>query len=338
MTSLYLHLPTRSRRNARWRRWALVAAGVAALFIAPALAHSQGTASESVNLAWTAPGDDGAIGTAKLYEMRMSTTPIDASNWDSAMPVTGLAAPQPGGTREVATVAGLTRGVTYYFALRTQDDAGNWSQLSNTLVWDWSADVTAPDAPQQVTATRQGSGVRVAWNAPPQVDVLGYTVARSASETGPFLPLNTSLVSRTSYDDLSLPAGASRLWYSVAASDESQNRSAYSVPATVEIDDPGAARAEWKVETGYPNPSSLASTVMLPVVVPPSGSRGGTLVITDNGGRRVWQASLETLSPGRQLLSWDGRNEAGRLTAPGIYHVIVFAGGERASSRLVRVP
>ena len=35
------------------------------------------------------------------------------------------------GTHEHLTVVGLTPGVGYFFALRTLDDGGNWSQVSN---------------------------------------------------------------------------------------------------------------------------------------------------------------------------------------------------------------
>jgi hypothetical protein len=40
MTSPYLFSPARSRRRPTWRRWLLVLLGIAALFLAPALAHS----------------------------------------------------------------------------------------------------------------------------------------------------------------------------------------------------------------------------------------------------------------------------------------------------------
>jgi hypothetical protein len=40
MTPPYLYSSARSRRYPTWRRWLLVLIGLAALFLAPALAHS----------------------------------------------------------------------------------------------------------------------------------------------------------------------------------------------------------------------------------------------------------------------------------------------------------
>jgi hypothetical protein len=40
MTSPYVYSTMRSRRRAPWRRWVLVLIGLAVLFLAPALAHS----------------------------------------------------------------------------------------------------------------------------------------------------------------------------------------------------------------------------------------------------------------------------------------------------------
>ena len=43
----------------------------------------------------------------------------------------GLAAPQPAGSRETNIVSGLLRGTIYYFALKTSDESNNISPLSN---------------------------------------------------------------------------------------------------------------------------------------------------------------------------------------------------------------
>jgi hypothetical protein len=88
----------------------------------------------SITLNWTAPGDDGDVGQATAYDVRYSTSPITEQNWDSATPVDGEPAPSPAGSAESFTVSGLQPSTTYYFAIKTSDEAGNWSGLSNVAM------------------------------------------------------------------------------------------------------------------------------------------------------------------------------------------------------------
>ena len=88
--------------------------------------------ANSVTLTWTAPGDDGDTGTAASYDIRYSTTDItDVASWNGATPVTGVPAPGAAYTNESFTVVGLSADTTYYFALKTSDEAGNVSTISN---------------------------------------------------------------------------------------------------------------------------------------------------------------------------------------------------------------
>lgn len=93
----------------------------------------------SATLAWTAVGDDSLSGTATLYDIRYSTSPITAANFASATAVNGEPAPLAAGTPQSFTVTGLSRQVTYYFAAKVADEAGNWSAMSNVPT------VTTPD-------------------------------------------------------------------------------------------------------------------------------------------------------------------------------------------------
>ncbi|MBO9605020.1 MAG: right-handed parallel beta-helix repeat-containing protein [Paenibacillaceae bacterium] len=86
-----------------------------------------------VNLNWTAPGDDDTLGTAAAYDLRYSTSPLTPANWGSATDVPFEPAPAAAGATQQLTVSGLTPSTTYYFALRTTDDAGNVSGLSNVV-------------------------------------------------------------------------------------------------------------------------------------------------------------------------------------------------------------
>ncbi len=97
--------------------------------IIPVLASNPG----EVTLRWTAPGDDGNIGTAHHYVVRYSSNTITESNWGSAIEIPNPPAPLPAGSVQSFTFSGLTRGTPYYFAIRTYDEAGNVSGLSNVV-------------------------------------------------------------------------------------------------------------------------------------------------------------------------------------------------------------
>jgi len=88
-------------------------------------------AGTKLTLSWTAPGDDGGEGTAHGYDLRYATETITEANWASATPVEGEPVPSPAGSAEQMTVAGLEYGTRYYFALKTTDNGGNVSGLSN---------------------------------------------------------------------------------------------------------------------------------------------------------------------------------------------------------------
>jgi len=98
------------------------------------LAVDSVTAS-TITLSWTAPGDDNTSGRASAYTLKQSSTTINSSNFDAATTVPGVPPPGNAGAAESFTVAGLDSNLAYYFALRTRDDAGNISPVSNNAMW-----------------------------------------------------------------------------------------------------------------------------------------------------------------------------------------------------------
>lgn len=89
--------------------------------------------SNSVTLEWTAPGDDGNLGTASQYDIRYSTSNITPFNWNSATPCGDEPTPKVAGSSESFVVTGLDPGTQYYFAMKTADEVSNWSGLSNVV-------------------------------------------------------------------------------------------------------------------------------------------------------------------------------------------------------------
>jgi hypothetical protein len=134
-------------------------------------ARAQSAADSAVTLLWTAPGDDGNVGTASQYDLRYRTTPISGTDtltwWNAATRATGLPAPRPAGSTDSATVRGLQPLTTYYFIIRAADEVSNWSGFSNVAVKATSGDPTAPAAIADLTVTgATGTSLTVRWSAP----------------------------------------------------------------------------------------------------------------------------------------------------------------------------
>ena len=140
----------------------------------PAAATAQ-TAWSSIHLAWTAPGDDSLSGTASQYDLRYSLSNITSANFASATRVTGLPAPGASGASEAYTVTGLQAATTYYFAIKTADDMGNWSGLSNVVS---KATASAPDTTRPAPASLAVNSVT------DSTATLGWTAVGDDSLTG----------------------------------------------------------------------------------------------------------------------------------------------------------
>jgi hypothetical protein len=96
------------------------------------LASPSNTAT-SATLTWTAPGDDGAEGTATAYDIRYSLAVITEANFNSATQAANLPVPSAAATGETHTVTGLAANTTYHIALKAADEVPNWSGLSNVV-------------------------------------------------------------------------------------------------------------------------------------------------------------------------------------------------------------
>jgi hypothetical protein len=319
------------RSVAAGRRFLPVLLGLLLLALAPALAIG---AQDSVVVRWTAPGDDGNVGTAAAYDLRVSTDPITAANFSAATRVDGMPAPRTAGTSQSVAVGGLQSGTTYYFALRTVDDAGNWSPISNVATWNGTFDTAPPSAPPAPGVDNGPDGVVITWSAGSEADLVGYHVYRR-TEGGPTVRLTPEPITETEYVDSSPPPGATVVYYEVTAVDAAGNESAHSSGTRVEF---APTATEWKVESAYPNPSHVGQSVRFPVVIPTSVSGSARLDIVNAAGHIVRRIELASPTPGLTTVEWDGRNDAGRDVAPGVYRGWLIAGDTQRSVRLLRVP
>ncbi|MFH1415067.1 MAG: hypothetical protein ABIH89_03145 [Elusimicrobiota bacterium] len=99
---------------------------------------SRGSGEGEVDLAWTAPGDDGTTGTAAVYLVNYASFSIagiegNADDWWGRANDASLKSPLPSpliaGSTQTVTITGLPEGTTFYFAIKTRDDDGNISLI-----------------------------------------------------------------------------------------------------------------------------------------------------------------------------------------------------------------
>lgn len=87
----------------------------------------------SATLQWTAVGDDGLAGKSARYIVHYSTSLINDANFDSAANFKNTLIPKPSGSIESLTVNGLEPATTYYIAIKSLDNVGNPSAISNVV-------------------------------------------------------------------------------------------------------------------------------------------------------------------------------------------------------------
>lgn len=158
------------------------------------LAAAEGSDTGEVNLSWTAPGDDINGGTAMTYTVRYAATAIETElGWLDATDVAGAPAPQPAGSSQSMAITGLIPGHTYYFAIRTEDEAENLSPLSNSPSAVGGDDVMAPAMIDTLTASTGGGAgeVKLGWSAPGDDDDTG--TAKSYTVRHANAPIETEL-------------------------------------------------------------------------------------------------------------------------------------------------
>ena len=128
----------------------------------PGSASAEPTVFTSVTLLWTVPGDDGVVGRASKYDLRLSTKAIAANDtvtWWNAATVINMAAKVPGmaGTKDSVLLGGLVVGTRYYAILRVADEKPNWSGFSNVATFSPGIVTATPDGDIKAPAFVVGS-------------------------------------------------------------------------------------------------------------------------------------------------------------------------------------
>lgn len=303
---------------------------------APIALALAGTTSSSVTVSWTDVGDDSLTGTASATEIRWATAPITEATWAGASPAYGEPAPGAPGTPRQLEIPGLDRARDLWFAARARDDVNRESAVNGSLPVPRLVDATPPAAPSGLTASLEPVRVvRLRWSPNAEPDVAGYHVYRALAPGDPPVRLTGSPVTASGYVDGTAPDSLAA-WFAVSAVDFTGNESARSALLRVYLT--GAGIVAWDLAVPYPNPSPAGGSVTIPISVPGSGPLDATVEIQDGAGQRVRRLELRNVVPGPTTLTWDGRNDAGLATAPGVYRVWLRAGDTRKLVRVLRTP
>ena len=92
------------------------------------------TTSHAATLQWTAPQDyrdDHAKGMIDEYDLRVSYDSLTSQNFAQAHRIDSIGDPAPAGMVQQCVIDVLEPDSTYYFAMKSRDDKGNWSAISN---------------------------------------------------------------------------------------------------------------------------------------------------------------------------------------------------------------
>lgn len=138
--------------------------------IPPSAITNLGATSVTVNsaiLSWSAPGDDGGVGTAAAYDIRYAASVLTEASWASVTQSSGEPVPLVSGSAQSFTLSGLNPGTTYWAAIKTKDDADNLSGLSNVI--QFSTNALPPSGGSGASGSAGGAGGSSAADTTPPV-------------------------------------------------------------------------------------------------------------------------------------------------------------------------
>ena len=151
---------------------------------------------ESIDLSWTAPGDDAWQGTATKYIIKYATYEIIAGNFEAVPDVKERSVTVSGGSSDSETIIGLKAYTTYYFAIKTEDKVGNVSGISNIASAETGKDSLPPREPVGIRGilSADGETMTISWRGVTKnedgtacEDLKGYNIYRALTVDGEYV-------------------------------------------------------------------------------------------------------------------------------------------------------
>ncbi len=130
-------------------------------------------------------------------------------------------------TRNQFSDRDVINGDIYEYVVTAVDVSQNESDMSHEVTATPRVDATAPAIPQNLTATGADRLVGLYWGQSADEDLAGYNVYRSVSRGRDYTKVNSALVTRNEYGDLTVENDTT-YYYVVTAVDFSGNESGHS--------------------------------------------------------------------------------------------------------------
>ncbi|MCI0511606.1 T9SS type A sorting domain-containing protein [candidate division KSB1 bacterium] len=295
--------------------------------------------TSSITLGWTAPGDDGLVGGAVArYELKYDAFPVDELNewWQLAIPVTNAPVPAPAGTQQSFTLTGLRAQQQYFFVMRSQDDMGSWSALSNI-----ASGVAYPVELMRFELQQHARQIVLQWVTASETNNHGFEVEKKITRDqieGPwqmigFVKGQGTTAQPTHYNFIDPTPAYGTLAYRLKQIDR-DGRFIYSLVQTIEV----AIPQNFALLQNYPNPFNPVTTIEVQIAAAGAGADMIWLRIFNTLGTAVRAYDLRALAPGVHVISWDGTDSAGQPVAAGVYFYQLTTPGFNRTRKMLRLP
>jgi|GEM_PF-1211648 len=275
-----------------------------------------------VEIAWKAPGDDGnSGGPAALYEMRFSSKQPTFDPeiwWTLAKPVENLPQPAEPDSEQSVIISNLALETTYFFGMRTKDDAGNWSKLSGII-----GTTTLPVELAGFEYNLQESGVQLTWKTLSETNNYGFEIERK-NGNGSFESIafvegagTTNLPQQYSFLD---PVNAVGTFYYRLKQIDTNGEFEYSSLIQVDLLGP----RDFALHQNYPNPFNAETTISFTLKGISSGAAVESafeveVIIYNVLGQKIRTLATEEMAIGPHQLKWNGQDDFGQSVAGGVY-------------------
>jgi hypothetical protein len=292
--------------------------------------------ADSVTLVWTAPGEDSLAGRAARYDLRYSAQMITPGTFLQATEAPGMPLPAIAGTQQSYVLDGLPAGVVCYLAIKTVDQAGNWSAMSNVISRVPQPPIPAPAAATLTSPEDGATGVAtraaLIWQGSSGATEYRLQVSSEPDFLRP--EVDQGGIAGTSYAVDGLARDSTYYWRVQAGgagglSAWSSVRSFRTVAETMARPLPGFSFS-------IPRPNPARDLSRFDCVLPEAAQV--RVEVFDLIGRRVRLLADESCTAGPRELAFDLRDDRGLRLAAGVYLVRAQLGNAAFTRRLVVVP